>query len=118
MSDYKHAYDVLMAQQAEVQAIAARIEERFAEEDIAGALALEPELDEAVEMTERLSALYNKMRSPVDSISSKFVPAAESATDSQDGGKVIGRAAFDAMSAVERGKYLAAGGQVSDEVQK
>lgn len=113
MSEYKNAYDALTRQYELMQDAAQRIEQRFEDGDIEGALELQPELDEAQMKADQIGSLYRKLVNIEDgSPQALFVPAAETI---ETDGTALSRAEFDRLPAAEKAKYIGEGGKISDE---
>ena len=120
MVDLKPYFDAVNTAEAEVQRIAAELDKLFiegSEESKAKALAMKPLLDVAQDRHADAAALYEAMQAtnrPNDA-AKNFVPVAagnSNAAPSQP--SLIKRAAYDALSLVERAHYVKSGGRVED----
>lgn len=115
MTNLKNAYDALVASFEAVQETAERIEARFADGDVEGALALETELDEAQAKADSLSALYQKLTQVGDETPQQFfVPAAENPEPEAEN-RPLTRSEFEQMNPQAKAEYIAAGGKLTDD---
>ncbi len=121
MLDLKPYFDAVNAAEAEVQRVAAEIDTLFREgtdESKVKALALRPALDEAQSKQAEAASLYEAMQKanrPND-VAKNFVPASATTPGPAEGSQptVIKRQAYDALSHVERAKFIQSGGTVED----
>ena len=121
MIDLKLYYDKVIETEAEVQRVASEIDVLFREgtnESQAAALAKKPELDAAQAKHSAALEMYESMQltNRPNDIAKNFVPvstvAAEASESSQQ--TVIKRAAYDALSLVDRALFIKSGGTVED----
>lgn len=121
MLDLKPYFDAVNAAEAEVQRIANDLDALFREgtdESKAKALALKPTLDEAQKKHDEAVALYEAMQKanrPND-IAKNFVPVSTTKLEEGEGSQptVIKRKDYDALSLVDRAKFIQSGGTVED----
>jgi hypothetical protein len=121
MRDLKPYFDAVNIAAEEVQRVAHEIDGCFqdgTEEGKAKALALRPKLDEAQSKHDEATAMYESMQKanrPND-VAQNFVPVTSTTTEPPEGGQpsVIKRQAYDAMSLVDRAKFIRSGGTVED----
>lgn len=120
MLDLKPYFDAVNAADAEVQKIAAKIDEYFrdgSEESKLEALALRPALDDAQNKHAEAISLYESMQKanrPND-IAKNFIPVSEAATETVDNQPTeIKRADYDRLSLQNRAKFIRSGGTITD----
>ncbi len=121
MIDLKPYYDKVVETEAEVQRVANEIDVLFREgtdQSQAAALAKKSELDAAQAKHSEAVAFYEAMQSanrPNDA-AKNFVPVSTTQTEPTEGSQptVIKRAAYDALSLVDRAKFIQSGGTVED----
>lgn len=117
----KPYYDAVQAANGEVKKVAQAIDAAFTlgtEEGTLNAMELRPMLDDAQTKAEAAGKLYESMKSAsmvnADGSAAKFV-ATPGAAEAEK--KAMPRAEFDAMDAIERGKYIRNGGKVVDPAE-
>jgi len=121
MLDLKPYFDAVNAAEAEVQRIAGEIDVLFrdeTEESQAKALEMKPQLDAAIAKHAEAVALYESMQKtnrPND-VAKNFVPVSSTPPDSIEGTQptIIKRPEYDAMSLVDRARFIRSGGKVED----
>lgn len=121
MIDLKLYYDKVVEAEAEVQRVANDLDVLFREgtdESQAAALAKRPELEAAQARLVEATSLYESMQNanrPND-IAKNFVPVSTTQTEPAEGSQptVIKRAAYDALSLVDRALFIKSGGTVED----
>ncbi len=121
MNDLKIYYDAVNAAEAEVQRVAHELDELFreeTEESKAKALAMKPELEAALARQAEAVALYEAMQKtnrPND-VARNFVPVSTTRPDETEGHQpsVIKRQEYNALSLVDRAKFIKSGGTVED----
>jgi uncharacterized protein (UPF0335 family) len=121
MIDLKPYFDAVNAAEAEVQRIANEIDTLFREETGDGGaikvLELKPVLDEAQKKHEEAVAMYEAMQrvNRPNDVARNFVPVSSTqVAEVGDQPTVIKRQAYDAMSLVERAKFIRSGGTLED----
>lgn len=121
MIDLKVYFDTVNTAEAEVQRIANEIDVLFREgsdESKASALAMKPKLDAAQAKHAEAISLYETMQKanrPND-VAKNFVPVTQTSPDDTEGSQptVIKRQAYNALSLVDRAKFIRSGGTVED----
>lgn len=106
-------YDDLVEKRAALKAVGAQISELADAGDKEGAMALKPQLEAAKEAVKAADEFYMSM---VDASQVYMTGAARTFVPTSENGEQkaneVDRAGFEAMDAVERGKFLGAGGKV------
>jgi hypothetical protein len=121
MIDLKPNLDAVNKAADQVQLIAQQIYELMAEgsdENVKQALALRPTLEEAEKDYDDQVALYESMQlaqRPND-IAKNFIPISSTLPEPGEGSQptVIKRAEYDALSLVDRARFVKSGGKVKD----
>lgn len=121
MLDLKPYFDAVNMAEAEVQRIANELDGLFREEtdeSKAKALALRPALDEAQKKHGEAVALYESMQraNRPNDVAKNFVPVSTTEPTEGEGNQptVIKRKDYDAMSLVDRARFVKSGGTVED----
>ena len=115
MTNFKSAYDALVAQYEAVQGVAERIEAHFATGEVDAALAIEPELNAAQAKADQIGALYQKLTAVPDERPEQFFVPASDPEDADKEQKPLTRAEFDGLAPRAKADYIAAGGQIVDQ---
>jgi hypothetical protein len=124
MVNLKPVYDAAVAADAKVSEIMAEMVahlEENTEEGKQQALALRETLDAAKAEAKVANELYVQMRDAqvqTDESARKFVPVPGAEKQAGQVKQQITRAEYEAMPAMEKGKFLAAGGMVVDEIRE
>jgi ElaB/YqjD/DUF883 family membrane-anchored ribosome-binding protein len=121
MIDLKPYFDAVNTAEAEVQRVAAELDALFREgsdESKAKALELKPTLDAAQAKHAEAVALYEAMQKsnrPND-VAKNFIPVSKTTTDTAENSQptMIKRSAYDALSLVDRAKFIKSGGRLED----
>lgn len=121
MTDLKPYFDNVNTAEAEVQRIAAEINELFTEgsdENKVKALELRPSLGEAQQKHAEAVALFEAMQNanrPND-IAKNFIPVSTAQPEQIEGDQpsVIKRSDYDKMSLVNRALFVKSGGRIED----
>lgn len=121
MNDLKTYFDAVNAAEAEVQRVAADLDVLFREgsdESKAKALEMCPALETAQARHADAVKLYELMKNanrPND-VAKNFVPVSSTTSEPAEGSQptVIKRQAYDALSLVDRAKFIRSGGTVED----
>lgn len=121
MIDLKPYFDAVNETAAEVQRIASEIDALFRQDDEeakAQALAKKEELDAAQKKHDEAVLFYESMQKanrPND-VAKNFVPVSTTSPDEGEGRQpsTIKRQAYDALSLVDRSRFIRSGGTVED----
>ena len=120
MIDLKPYFDAVNAAEAEVQRVASELDTLFregSEESKAKALEMKALLDQAQAKHAKALALYETMQQanrPND-IAKNFVPVSTTQSEGESSQPtVIKRKEYDALSLVDRAKFVKSGGTVAD----
>lgn len=121
MLDLKPYYDAVNTANAEVQRVAGEIDALFREgsdESKAKALAMRPALDEAQSKLAEAEKFYESMQlaNRPNDVLKNFVPVSNTTTDPAEGSQpsTIKRQAYDALSLVDRARFVKSGGKIED----
>jgi signal peptide peptidase SppA len=121
MNDLKPFYDAVMSAEEEVQQLAKQISDLYAEgsdESKAKILDIKPQLDAALKKKDEAVTLYESMQKanrPND-VAKNFIPISNTSPEDAESRQptVIKRADYDALSLVDRAKFIRSGGTVED----
>lgn len=121
MLDLKPYFDAVNAAEAEVQRIANELDELFrqgTDESTAQALAMRPALDEAQKKHNEAVTLYETMQraNRPNDVAKNFVPISNTPVELPEGQQptVIKRKDYDALSLVDRARFIKSGGTLED----
>jgi ElaB/YqjD/DUF883 family membrane-anchored ribosome-binding protein len=121
MADLKPYLDAVNTTESEVQRIASELDTLFSqdtEDARAQALAKKAELDEALKKNDEAVSIYESRLKAIrpNTVAKNFVPVSTTQPEPAEGSQpsVIKREEYDALSLVDRARFVKSGGTIED----